>query len=147
MDRGAWHVRLFVTPRTVAHQAPLSMGILQARIVQWLAYPPPGYLPNPGFKPRSPALQADSLLSEPSGKPKNAGVGCHALLQGIFATQGLNPSLPHCRRILYHLSHQGSPNRRVDTTKENKVRKESRNIFLKVSRGGWGGKGENREEL
>ena len=72
MDRGAWHVRLFVTPRTVAHQAPLSMGILQARIVQWLAYPPPGYLPNPGFKPRSPALQADSLLSEPSGKPKNA---------------------------------------------------------------------------
>ena len=107
MDRGAWHVRLFVTPRTVAHQAPLSMGILQARIVQWLAYPPPGYLPNPGFKPRSPALQADSLLSEPSGKPKNAGVGCHALLQGIFATQGLNPSLPHCRQILYHVSYQG----------------------------------------
>jgi len=40
---------------------------------------------------------------------KNTGVGCHALLQGIFATQGYNPGLPHCRRILYHLSHQGSP--------------------------------------
>ena len=40
---------------------------------------------------------------------KNTGVGCHALLQGIFATQGLNPSLPHCRWILYQLSHQGSP--------------------------------------
>ena len=39
---------------------------------------------------------------------KNTGVGCHALLQGIFPTQGLNPSLLHCRRILYHLSHQGS---------------------------------------
>ena len=39
---------------------------------------------------------------------KNTGVGCHALLQGIFPTQGLNPSLPHCRQILYHLSHQGS---------------------------------------
>ena len=40
---------------------------------------------------------------------KNTGVGSHALLQGIFPTQGLNPGLPHCRRILYHLSHQGSP--------------------------------------
>ena len=36
-------------------------------------------------------------------------MGCHALLQGIFPTQGSNPGLPHCRQILYHLSHQGSP--------------------------------------
>ena len=40
---------------------------------------------------------------------KNTGVGCHAILQGIFPTQGLNPGLPHCRWILYHLSHEGSP--------------------------------------
>ena len=40
---------------------------------------------------------------------KNTGAGCLALLQGIFPTEGLNPGLPHCRRILYHLSHQGSP--------------------------------------
>ena len=40
---------------------------------------------------------------------QNTGVGCHALLQGIFPTQRSNPSLPHCRRIFYHLSHQGSP--------------------------------------
>ena len=40
---------------------------------------------------------------------KNTGVGCHALLQGTFLTQGLNPGLPHCRWILYRLSHQGSP--------------------------------------
>ena len=40
---------------------------------------------------------------------RNTGVGCHALLQGIFPNQGSNPGLPHCRRILYHLSHQGSP--------------------------------------
>ena len=40
---------------------------------------------------------------------KNIGVGCLALLQGIFPTQGLNPGLLHCRWILYHLSHQGSP--------------------------------------
>ena len=40
---------------------------------------------------------------------KNTRVGCHALLQGIFPTQGSNPGLPHCRWILYQLSHQGSP--------------------------------------
>ena len=40
---------------------------------------------------------------------KNAGVGCHALLQGIVPTQGSNPGLPHCRHILYHLSHQERP--------------------------------------
>ena len=36
---------------------------------------------------------------------KNTGVGCHALLQGLFPTQGSNPGLPHCRWILYSLSH------------------------------------------
>ena len=40
---------------------------------------------------------------------KNTGVDCHSLLQGIFPTQGLNPGPPHCRRILYHLSHKGNP--------------------------------------
>ena len=40
---------------------------------------------------------------------KNTGVGCHSLLQGIFPTQVSNPGLLHCRQILYHLSHQGSP--------------------------------------
>ena len=38
---------------------------------------------------------------------KSTGVGCHFLLQGIFPTQGLNPGLPHCRQMLYCLSHQG----------------------------------------
>ena len=40
---------------------------------------------------------------------KNTGVGCHALLQGIFPTQGSNPGLPHCRWSLSCLSYQGSP--------------------------------------
>ena len=39
----------------------------------------------------------------------NTGVGCHSLLQGIFLTQGLNPGLLHCRWILYHWCHLGSP--------------------------------------
>ena len=69
------HVWLFATPWTGAHQAPLSMGIFQAKILKWLPCPLPGDLPNPGVEPRSPALQADSLPSEPPGKPNNTGVG------------------------------------------------------------------------
>jgi len=45
------------------------MGVLQARILEWDVMLPPGDLPNPGIKPRFPALQADSLPSEPPGKP------------------------------------------------------------------------------
>ena len=41
---------------------------------------------------------------------QNTGVSSLSLLQGSFPTQGYNPGLPHCRQILYHLSHQGSPN-------------------------------------
>ena len=44
---------------------------------------------------------------------QNTGMGCHCLLQAIFPTQGSNPGLPHCRWILYHLSHQGSPSNTV----------------------------------
>ena len=44
-------------------------GILQARILEWVAFPSPGDLPNPGIKPRSPAMQVDSLPAEPPGKP------------------------------------------------------------------------------
>ena len=50
-----------------------------------------------------------SLLCPGDSPGKETGVGCHPLLQGVFPTQGSNPGLPHCRRILYHLSHQGSP--------------------------------------
>ena len=50
-------------------------GILQAKILEWVAFLSPGDLPNPGIKPRSPTLQADSLLAESQGKPKNIGVG------------------------------------------------------------------------
>ena len=45
-------------------------GILQARILEWLPFPSPGDLPNPGIKPRSPAWQADSSPIELQGKPR-----------------------------------------------------------------------------
>ena len=64
-------VRLFVTPWTVAHQASPSMGFSRQEYWSGLPFPSPGDLPDPGIKPRSPALQADALTSEPPGKPQN----------------------------------------------------------------------------
>ena len=55
--------------RTIASQAPLSMGILQARILEWVSMPYSRGSSHPGFEPRSPTLQADSLPSGPPGKP------------------------------------------------------------------------------
>ena len=63
------HVRLFVTPWTVVYQGPLSMGFSRQEYWSGLPFPSPGDLPNPGTEPRSPALQADALPSEPPGKP------------------------------------------------------------------------------
>ena len=63
-------VRLFATPWTVTRQAPLSMGFFnQAGILEWAAIPFSRGSSNPGIKPGSPALQADSLPSAPPGKP------------------------------------------------------------------------------
>ena len=62
-------VRIFATPWTVAHQAPLSMGFSRQEDWSGLSFPFPGDLPNPGIEPRSPTLQADALTSEPPGKP------------------------------------------------------------------------------
>ena len=54
-------------------------------------------------------LQPASLLGPRDAPGENMGVGCYAHLQGIFPTRGSNPGLPQCRRILYHLNHQGCP--------------------------------------
>ena len=115
-------------------------GIVQQEYWSVLSCIPPGYLPDPGTEPTSPApsaLQADSLLLRHQGSPgymsmwltlcnpmdcstpgssvhrdspgMNARVGCYAVLQGIFPTQGSNPGLLHCRWILYQLNYQESP--------------------------------------
>ena len=61
-------VWLFATPWTVAYQAPPSMGFSRQEYWSRLSFPSPGDLPDPGIEPRSPALQADALLSDPPGK-------------------------------------------------------------------------------
>ena len=101
-------------------------GVLPARMLEWVACPPPGDIPNPGIKPRSPALQLDSLPAEPQGKPENTGVSSLSLLQHIFPTQGLNPGLLHCSWILHQLRHKGSPKQRENES--HKGGHSSRNI-------------------
>ena len=109
-DQSPRCVRLFAGSWTAACQAPLSMGFSRQEYQSGLPCPPPGDLSNPGSELRSPALQADSLLSEPPRKPKNSGVGSLPLLQGNFLSQESNFDLLHCRQILYQLSYPGSPN-------------------------------------
>ena len=65
------HVRLFATPWTEAYQAPPSMGFSRQECWSGLPFPSPGDLSDPGIEPGSPALSADTLPSEPPGKPPN----------------------------------------------------------------------------
>ena len=76
-------VRLFATPWTVACQVP-SIGFSRQEYWSGLLFHSPGDLPNPGIKPRSPTLPADSLPSEPPRKPKNTGVRSLPYNQEIF---------------------------------------------------------------
>ena len=86
------------------------MGILQARILEWVVMPSSRGSSQPRDRTQvSPALQVDSWPSEPPGKPKITGVGSLSLFQGIFPTQESNRGLLHCGWILYQLSYQGSP--------------------------------------
>ena len=87
---------------------PLSMEILQAGILEWVAM----FSSKGSSQPRDQTQVshiAGGLPSETPEKPMNPGVGSLSLLQGIFPTQELNGGLLHCRRILYRLSYQGSP--------------------------------------
>ena len=68
------HVRLFAIPRTVAYQAPPSMGFPRKEYWSGLPFPSPGNLPDSGIRPGSPTLQSDTLPSEPPGKPAQDGM-------------------------------------------------------------------------
>ena len=95
-----WPFRLLFSPKDSCDYIVLSQSVVSdslqphglqpakllcpwgfSRQEYWRGLPPPGDLPNPGIEPRSPALQADSLPSEPPGKPKSTGMGSLSLLQ------------------------------------------------------------------
>ena len=96
------------SPTLCAPMDYIVLGILQPRILEWVAFPFSSGSSHSGIKPRSSALQGDSLPAVPQAKPKNTRVSSLFLLQVIFPTQESNQSLPHCRQILYQLSYQGS---------------------------------------
>ena len=79
-------VRLFATPWTVAYQVPPSMGFSRQEYWSGLPFPSPGDLPNPGTEPRSPALKADALPSEPPGKRAKEMPGLLGAPQGREVT-------------------------------------------------------------
>ena len=85
-----------MTPWAVAYQAPLSMEFSRQEYWSGLPFPSPGDLPNPGIEPRSPALQADTLLSEPPGKPNYGGSDgkasvCNVGDPGLIPGSGRSP--------------------------------------------------------
>ena len=97
-------------------------GIIQARLLEWVAISYPGDLPNSGGRKKrkwshsvvSNSLRPHGLLPTRLLRPwdfpgKSTGVGCSFHPQGIFPTQELNPGFLHCRQILYWLSYEGNP--------------------------------------
>ena len=92
-------VQLLLTQWTVAYQAPLSIGILQARILEWVVLPSS----RGSSQPRYPALQADSLPSKLPGKWRILECVAYSF------SKGSNWHLLCCRQILYQLNYQGSP--------------------------------------
>ena len=78
-------VRLFVTPWTVAYQAPLSVGFSRQAYWSGVPFHSPGDLPDPGIEPQSPALQADALSSEPPGTPFLVNTGVQVKEENSFA--------------------------------------------------------------
>ena len=73
-------VLLFVTPWTIACQAPLSMGFFQAKSRSGLPFPPPGNLPDPEIKPVSPAFSGRFFTTESPKKPYTMEYHCHRKL-------------------------------------------------------------------
>ena len=81
-------------------------GILQARILEWVAFPFSRGFSQPRDQTQVSRIASGFFTSWATGKPKNTGVGSLSLLQQIFLTQELNWGLLHCRQILYQLSYQ-----------------------------------------
>ena len=91
------HIQLFATPWSVASQASLSMEFSRQEYWSGWPFPSPGYLPDPRIEPRSPALQADALLSELPGSPHirvAAAAAAKSLQSCLTLSDPMDCSLP-----------------------------------------------------
>ena len=77
-------------PWIVAYQAPPSMEFSRQAYWSGLPFPSPGDLPNPEIEPKSPALQADALTSEPPGKPSDTISRCILPLKFLYSPQSIS---------------------------------------------------------
>ena len=136
--KSLWHVRLFVTPWTAARQVSLSFTISQSllRLMAIESVVPSNLLtlcrPLLLLPSIFPSISVLARLLHPWNSPgKTTRVGSPSLLQGIFPTQGSNPGLPHCRWILYPLSHQRSP--RILRYRGSPFKKNKDNVKMSTS--------------
>ena len=110
IDKGAEIILSWwsLQPR-IRHQKPTRLDLISKFSLKM-----PSFLPAANIESESRSVVSDSLWPNGPYSPwnspgQNTGVGSLSLLQGIFPTWGSNPGLPHCRWILYQLSHKGSP--------------------------------------
>ena len=122
-------VPLFVTPWTVAYQAPLSLGFSRQEYWSGLPFPSSGDLPLPRIKPGSPVLQADALPSEPPGK-----------LVIYYSGQKFNSTNSEliAGRNINNLRYEDDTTRMAESEEElksllMKVKEESENVGLKIN--------------
>ena len=111
-----------MTPWTVAHKSPLSMEFSKQELLIELQFPSPGDLPNPGIKPRSPTLQADSLPTELPGKLRMSYIGSGPCISSILKTvqvilvlmvKNLPANVVRCKRWRFDLWVRKIPWRRA----------------------------------
>ena len=152
-------VQLFVAPSTIAHLAPLSIEFSRQECWSGLLFPSPGYLPDPGFKPGYPALQADSLPSELSGKPKMGGNYPYLrdnkhrfqILMASVDSLGFGHKPPDAISAIQYLDHRKDSTHVLDELhNENMGNLEIHqevNVCDSFSPFGWGNTNRHEEEL
>ena len=127
------HAWLLVALYAVAHQAPLSVGFSRQEYRSGLPFPSPGDFPDPGIEPRSPELQADSLLQTLPGKPSSQDI-----LQRCSSHSNLFIEFYHLKRwlllfVLLKLHFPHSPNRLISQVEILIPRKFAVDCFLPTS--------------
>ena len=109
-------VHLFEMPWIVARQTPLSIGILQARLLEWVVMTSSRGSSQPRDQTQNSCVAGSFFTIWAIREAQEYEMGSLSLLQGIFPTQKSHWGLLHCRQTLYQLSYQGSPYTMADVS-------------------------------